>query len=71
MDAEAGELISVFIEKYIRPPIEAIGAFDQEDLSDINLSWSNNKVTISNGKEDYDILRESDAINASADDENE
>jgi len=51
MEEEAGDVMSVFIEKYIRPPIEAMSEFEEgEALSEIHLRWAKDSITIENGE---------------------
>lgn len=57
MEQEAGDVISVFIETYIKPVIENIEDVDIEDVQDITLKWSEDTVSISTSNEEYVIDR--------------
>ena len=57
MAEQAGNIISVFIEKYIKPAIQNIEAVSIMNPHSLTLSWTNNKVVISNGENTYSIDR--------------
>lgn len=57
MEQEAGDVISVFIETYIKPVIENIENVDIDDIQDITLKWSEDTVSISTQNEEYIIDR--------------
>lgn len=57
MEDEAGEVISIFIEKYIKPPIQGIEEVEVTFPSSINLSWSDKTIEISDGSSTYVINR--------------
>lgn len=57
MEQEAGEVISVFIEKYIKPAIQGIEEIEIEYPKSINLSWSDQEIEISDGASSYVIKR--------------
>lgn len=57
MEEEAGEVISVFVEKYIKPVIQDIESVEIPELQSITLDWSNDEIKISNNKDNYTINR--------------
>ncbi|KAA3662155.1 MAG: restriction endonuclease [Chloroflexi bacterium] len=57
MDQQAGEIMSVFLEKYIRPPLATMSNFDKEVIQNIRLSWTNESVILETSNETYEILR--------------
>ncbi len=57
MEQEAGEVISVFIEKYIKPAIQGIEEIEIEYPKSINLAWSDQEIEISDGAASYVIKR--------------
>lgn len=57
MEQEAGDIVSVFIENYIKPAIKGIEAVDISILQSINLHWSEDNITISTPQNDYVIKR--------------
>lgn len=57
MEQEAGEVISVFIEKYIKPAIQGIEAIEIEYPKSISLAWSDQEIEISDGAASYLIKR--------------
>lgn len=58
LDEHSGEIISVFIEKYIKSPLLSIAQSENESISAIQLSWTDEAIMISNGNESYSIARE-------------
>lgn len=57
LETEAGDVISVFIEKFIKPAIEGIKEMDLLLLNSINLKWQNEAVEIISGDSSYLINR--------------
>jgi len=57
MEQEAGKVISVFIEKYIKPAIQGIEAIEIEYPKSISLAWSDQEIEISDGAASYLIKR--------------
>lgn len=57
MEEEAGEVISVFVEKHIRPAIQGIEEVDILLPEPINLTWSEDKIKISSSSSSYTINR--------------
>jgi len=57
MEIEAGEVISVFIEKYIKPAIKGVEDVDLPLLNSIVLNWREDKVEIQSGQSSYLIDR--------------
>lgn len=58
MEEQAGEVISIFIHKYIKPAIQDVEGINIALLRSISLSWSEEKVIISTEHESYEISRE-------------
>jgi len=58
LNKHSGEIISIFIEKYIKIPLLQIAESENHSLSEINLSWTDEAITISNKEESYNIERE-------------
>jgi hypothetical protein len=57
MENEAGAVISVFIEKYIKPAIQGVEGVDLPLLNSIHLNWGEETVEISSGQNSYVINR--------------
>lgn len=61
MEEQAGAVIAVFINKYIKPAIEDIKSIDVNALQSLSLSWDSDKVTISTSSNSYTIARQGGA----------
>ncbi len=57
MEEEAGDVVSVFIEKYIKPAIQGIEEVEIPQLESIILSWTEGDIKIRGGNQDYVIER--------------
>lgn len=57
MEQEAGEVISVFIERYIKPAIQGISEVEIDYPKSINLIWSDQEIKISERGASYIIKR--------------
>jgi hypothetical protein len=57
MEQQAGSVISVFIEKYIKPAIQDIESVNLTEIQSLTLNWDNNQVVISNNENRYSIDR--------------
>lgn len=57
MEHEAGEVMGIFLEKYIRPPLQDIKSFEVAELNPITLTWKNEAVEITSMDEKYTITR--------------
>ena len=57
MEEEAGEVVSVFIEKYIKPAIQGIEEIEINLPTSVNLSWSDEHIKISDKTASYVIQR--------------
>lgn len=57
MEQEAGEVVSVFIEKYIKPTIKNIEKVEIPVLQSINLNWTEQAIEISSAENSYLISR--------------
>jgi len=57
IEKEAGSVVSVFIEKYIKPAIQGIEAVDISMLETITLNWTKQSVEISSSQSSYIIER--------------
>jgi hypothetical protein len=58
MESKAGKTMSVFLEKYIRPPLLEMVRHEHGEPSPIQLSWTENSITIRGEDEDIHIKRE-------------
>lgn len=59
LEEQSGEIMSHFIDNYIKPPLKAINEFDTSKISSIKLTWDNDKITIQGDTNEYVIDRES------------
>ncbi|MDY7020546.1 MAG: DNA cytosine methyltransferase, partial [Cyanobacteriota bacterium] len=59
MKEQAGTIVSVFINQYIKPAIQDIESIDTTELQSLSLTWDSNQVVISIGSDRYRINRES------------
>lgn len=57
MGVKAGMVVSVFIEKYIKAPLLAIGSQEKEELSSLQLTWTEQNIIVSDGQKEYRIKR--------------
>ena len=57
MEQQAGSVISVFIEKYIKPAIQDIESVNITDIQSLTLSWHDDQMVISNSENKYSIDR--------------
>jgi len=57
MEEEAGNVVSVFIEKYIKPAIQGVEEINIPILQSINLNWTDKSVEISTAQSSYIIER--------------
>ena len=57
MEEQAGTVISVFIDKYIKPAIKDIESIDITELQPLSLNWDSHQVTISTDNDRYSISR--------------
>lgn len=57
MDREAGPVMAVFIETYIKPPLARMATFDESSLVDISLSWTNERIIIAEPVGSYIVQR--------------
>ncbi|MEY8198041.1 MAG: hypothetical protein RPS47_02245 [Colwellia sp.] len=57
MEQEAGAVVSIFIENYIKPAIQDIEEVEMPVLQSINLSWSEQAVEISSEETSYLVTR--------------
>ncbi|WP_407605463.1 hypothetical protein [Proteus mirabilis] len=57
MKINAGDVISVFIEKYIRPAIDSVDDLDFSCLDSLNLHWRQNEIEVGNANSTYVIKR--------------
>ncbi|MDJ0715887.1 MAG: DNA cytosine methyltransferase [Prochloraceae cyanobacterium] len=58
MEEQTGAVISVFIDKYIKPAIQDIESIDITELQSLSLNWDSERVTISTDNDSYSISRE-------------
>lgn len=57
IESRAGEVITVFIEKYLKVPLLAISSSEPTYPSEINLVWNAQSIIISDGQSEYKIKR--------------
>ncbi len=57
MEKKAGEIMSIFLTKYIKPPIEAMELITDNTPVDLFLRWSDDCVSIRTDKNNYEIHR--------------
>lgn len=57
MEEKSGDVVSVFIEKYIRPAISEIEDIQLATLEQVTLSWEEQKIIISGAGTSYQIKR--------------
>ena len=58
IEDSAGQILSTFVTKYIRPAIDAIGVIDNRTPLSLNLSWGEKSISIASGNAKYEIRRE-------------
>ena len=58
IEENAGQILSTFVMKYIRPPIDAIGVIDNRLPTNLKLSWSEKSISIASENAKYEIKRE-------------
>ena len=58
IENNAGQILAIFVTKYIRPAIEAIGVIDNRPPLSLNLSWGEKSVLIASKNAKYEIRRE-------------
>ena len=54
---KAGKEMSLFIQKYIYPPIQAMGKFIDSNPQSIRIGYHGNEIIISNSQNEYEIIR--------------
>lgn len=57
MEEKSGQVIATFLERYIKIPLLAIADAEDENMSDIYLKWSDNTISVSDGKATYEVNR--------------
>ena len=57
MEEQSGDIIAIFIEKYIKQPLLSIAENEPKILENIQLSWNNGTITVSSENEEYIINR--------------
>ena len=58
IEDNAGQILSTFVTKYIRPAIDAIGVIDNRTPLDLKLSWGEKSISIASENAKYEIRRE-------------
>lgn len=58
LEEKSGNIMSHFIDNYIKPPLSAINEFDTTELNDITLKWTDDEITIEGNNKVYNISRE-------------
>ncbi len=57
MEVQAGDIMSIFLERYVKLPLQDIATHDGSEIQNILLDWSNDKIIISNDSFRYVIDR--------------
>jgi hypothetical protein len=57
LEEKSGQIMSHFIDNYIKPPLKTINSFDTSKLSSIKLSWDAGKIIIQDEAKKYIIER--------------
>ncbi len=57
INEKSGEILSIFVQKYIRPPIESIEGLRQNTPPDLYLQWRDSSVLIKSPSSEYLIER--------------
>lgn len=57
MERKSGKVISTFLDKYIKAPLLNISNQEEEELSNIYLTWNNDQITVSDGEVTYEVKR--------------
>ena len=57
IEDNAGQILSTFVTKYIRPAIDAIGVIDNRPPLSLKLSWSEKSISIASENAKYEIRR--------------
>ncbi|MFQ5615273.1 MAG: restriction endonuclease [Anaerolineales bacterium] len=57
MEQQAGEIMSTFLDKYIRLPLATMSEPDTEEIQNMRLSWSDDTIAIETTGARYEIAR--------------
>lgn len=57
LEDKSGDIMSHFIDNYIKPPLKTINEFDTSKLSSIKLTWDSDKIVIQGDSKNYKINR--------------
>ena len=57
MESKAGNIMSIFLEKYIKPPIQKVSALAGQEIQNIQMSWVEECIIISTSEFQYIINR--------------
>lgn len=57
MEQQAGAIMSVFLEKYIRPPLASVADLEEYEIESIHLSWSQDSILLETSNARYEISR--------------
>ena len=60
IEGKAGRCMSTFIEKYLRPVLLQMAAFDDKLPDTLTLAWGNDDITFKTAKESFTIKRKRD-----------
>jgi hypothetical protein len=58
LEEKAGAIMAKFIDNYIKPPLASINRFDSTNLSSMGFSWQDDKIVITDGRQEYIINRD-------------
>lgn len=57
IESQAGECMSIFIEKYLRPVLSKMASFDDHPPTPLMLKWNKNDIVISSENDSFHIER--------------
>ena len=57
MEVQAGTIMSVFLEQYIRPPLQTMGQIGSNSIQDLTLNWRDESIMISGNGTQYVFSR--------------
>ena len=58
MEQQAGEIMSVFLEKYIRPPLVSMANFEDYEVESMQFSWLEGSIILETNDARYEITRD-------------
>jgi hypothetical protein len=58
LEDKAGRVMSLFIQKYIKPPLKSLDEFDTAQLDSLKFSWTSDQILIEAKGQQYQIQRD-------------